>query len=273
MVYAKRRYRRRGTRRTSRKLSNYNIATRTSARAQASQIYSLKRRINVIQRLTRPQVITLVWNTQNSTTYTDKSINISGNARGIIPWGYTTSAATLNAIYPPTDTKSSVSVNATGHITFARLHSYTLQGNLTLVSGSYPETVRIVIVQLKTSRDSTVAVDDVFQESNSGANLQVATYGPLQTGLARTVKVLSDKKYRLDLYHPQVQIKTRLRYLLSYYRDSDSITSTAATTQTQSETQFKGSIMVFYSAARNDGDDESSSSINMCLTSKLAYSQ
>ena len=47
-------------------LSNYNIATKTGRKSQAKQIYYLKKRINKIQRLTKPEIVTIQ---RNSTSF------------------------------------------------------------------------------------------------------------------------------------------------------------------------------------------------------------
>ena len=144
-MYKYRRYRKRSNYRKG--LSSYNIATKTNARAQSKQIYYLNKKINRIQRLTKPEILI---NERQSGTITQSSNSI--------PWKY--GGFIKNFIVP------NLGIESTGVNTeylsntannFARLQSFVLYGNwqyTAVNSTSVPETLRIVIVQLKTSRDS-----------------------------------------------------------------------------------------------------------------------
>lgn len=262
MVYRK--YTRRVSQRRGRRtLSSYHIATRTSARSQAKQIYALKKRINWIQRRTKPEIITI-----------QRSGMVSGNSivTGSVSWiigdqqtlGY--AAPTLGPVVDITGG----GVNSSSPNNFARLQSFTLYGNLqyqdeTLTSSSVPETLRIVIVQLKTTRGTDLSSDDIFASSifDEAANPFNNTFGPLQAGLSRTCKVLSDKRYTLSYQRPSVTIKTRIKYLLPFYRDTSSNDSGLTT----SEPIPKGAIYVFFS--KYSQSRAASSTLNLMY--KLAY--
>lgn len=235
-------YRRYVRRRASRRktLSNYRIATRTSAKAQSRQIYALKRRINVIQRRTKPEILI-------ARRTISAPLAFTGNGIGRALW--TAASGTASAIVPPLGT-ATIDLNpaATSSPTnnFARLLSFTLYGNFyyteALTGTDNPIRLRIVIAQLKATRAEAPDQGDVFAYAGNSTTIS-AVYGPLQTGISRTMKVLSDRHYTLSYQRPNIVIRTPLKYLLSYYRDSNSTSSGSSST---SETVSKGGIYVFY---------------------------
>ena len=253
-----RRSRRKGTRRT---LSNYHIATRISARSQAKQIYAIKKRINRIQKLTRPETKII---TQALPIYT----NVTSNFMTLTP---------QMPLSPPTTSNSStidpnsepINVNR-----FFRLNTFHLYGEVrydTITATVSPVNFRIVIVQQTKSRGDALNINDIFQglgttdTTVSGAR-GMANYGPLQTGLSRTCKVLSDKKYTLSYQRPTVKINTTLRYLRNLYWDTNALTSTSSTSQTTSDTYPSGKIYVFGAF-----DVQTSPAITGVFYSKLAF--
>lgn len=260
------RNRRVSRRKSNRTLSNYKIATRTSASAQSRQIYALKRQIQRIQHRTKPEVITF---TRNSV-----AIDLSAAAGGTTTWytGSTTgSSAPITQIITPS--LGVASPTAYGSLTtdspnnFARLASFTVYGDLRftgLTNANVPVTLRIVVIQTKTTRSDHLTESDVFTASNTGASGSSFSqvFGPLQTGLSRTAKVLSDKRYTLSYQRPSATIKTRLRYLLNFYRDSSSSTTGS------SEPIPKGAIYVFYASYTLANDQTHPTLRLMC---KLAY--
>lgn len=258
MVYRK--YARRASRRRGRRtLSNYRIATRTSARSQASQIYGLKKWISRIQRRTKPEIITVQRSAAPIST-TDAS--------GYFRW-IEDVTSTSGYAFPPlgpvvNNTSGPRTTSPTNN--FARLLSFTLYGNLqytALSATSVPETWRVLIIQTIASRSNTLSTDDIFTSGESGTNAFNATFGPLQTGLARTAKVLSDKRYTLSYQRPNVTLKTRLRYLRPYYRDTNSSSSG----ESSSDVIPKGAIFVFFS--RYTTAQDAISTLNVMY--KLAY--
>lgn len=251
---AYRRYvRRRSARR--RTLSNYRIATRTNAKAQSRQIYALKRRINVIQKRTKPEVLI--------TRRTIQSIlNFTSSSTGRVLW--TAGTGSSSAFVPPlgsaiTDLNGTTTLSPQNN--FARLLSFTLYGNFYYTAAptgtDSPMRLRLVIAQLKATRAEAPDQNDVFTIGNAGSPV----YGPLQTGLARTLKVLSDRHYTLSYQRPNVVIKTPLRYLLSYYRDTNSAGSSGA-----SDVISKGGIYVFYAVY-----GATVTNCTLSLEGKLAY--
>lgn len=257
MVYYGRRYTTR--RRARRTLSNYRIATRTSAKAQSRQIYALKKRVNKIQRLTKPEIVTI----QRNSSAIDL---LSGQG----PVNWITTGTTLIGVIQPN--LGSIVSNTAGSITsnvpnnFARLNSLRIYGNMqytSITNTSVPVNLRIVVVQQKASRQSALTFNDVFTSGTSGNDNFSAVFGPLQIGLARTCKVLSDKRYCLSYQRPSINIRTNLKYLMNFYRDSNSNDSGTES----SEAYYKGSIYLYY--AIYSQATESIGSLNLMY--KLAY--
>lgn len=252
--FRKRNYRRRTGKRY---LSNYNIATRTSAKSQSKQIYFLKKRINKIQRLTKPEIIIIQRNSSN--------IELQSNV-GTVSWISSDSSST-GMIQP---SLGSINKNVIGSVNsnvpnnFARLNGIKIYGNLQysqVSSSSVPVNLRIVVVQQRSSRQTALSPSDIFTSGESGSSNFSAVFGPLQNGLARTCKVLSDKRYCLSYQNPSVNIKTNLPYLMNFYRDANSDSSG------ESESYFKGTIYVFYAIYTSSSVPVGS--LNMLY--KLAY--
>lgn len=245
------RYRKRVTRRRARRaLSNYGIATRTSARSQAKQIYALKKRINYIQKRTKPEIL-ICRRTMNSV------LNFTANTTGRTLWG---SVGSVNFL-PPLGALTGDLDTTTPANNFARLLSFGLYGNFYYTDPPYyqdnPIRLRIVIAQLKATRAQPPDENDIFSRGNASSS----AYGPLQTGLSRTLKVLSDRSYVLSYQRPNIAIKTKLKYLLSFYRDANSTACNAS-----SEEVAKGAIYVFYAVY-----GASFTNCSLALEGKLAY--
>lgn len=233
----RKRYNRR--RNAKKSLSNYNIATKTGAKSQAKQIYYLKKRVNRIQRMNKPEIITIQRSGQQISLRSGQGffgfvVNSNGEGTsGITPvlGPQESNIIGQTTAYPPNN--------------FARLHSFSLYGNMRFNVGyteQAPVTLRVVIIQTKTTRSNEPNAGDVFTSGFDNMNHIASVFGPLQTGLARTCKVLSDKRYVLSAAKPSVNIRTNLRYLKSYYRDNNSSSSSGSS----SEAVGKGTIYVLY---------------------------
>lgn len=264
MAYKKRSYRKHYGKR---KLSNYNIAMKTSAKAQSRQIYALKKRINYVYRLTKPEIQI------QQRVATD--ITLTALAQAVMGFPLVGTSTSNAIIYPSVLDANTASQNnaasgdtaAIGPNRFARARSIVFYGNWqygTVAEANTPLTLRIVIIQTKTTRDQLIGADDVFTAGNSGSNYFAAVYGPLQSGLARTCKVLSDKRYQLNYQRPNVSIQTRLRYLSNFYRDR----STNQAGDSSSDYIPKGAIQVLY-ALYSPAATLSSSTLSFMY--KLAY--
>lgn len=237
---AYRRYNNRKRTHKRKTLSNYNIATKTSAKAQARQIYSLKKRMNwAIKRIT-PEI-----QIQQRNSSADIIPVSSGGSR--ISWEYSGEATDpMSYIIPTFYPDDSTTIGTAPNDRFKRLRSFKLFGNWQytgdLSSTPTPITMRIVIVQTRTTRNQAISPEDIFTSGSSGPSAFNAVYGPLQNGVARTCKILSDKRYQLNYQRPNVTISTSLRYLLNVYRDIN----TSADGGVSSDAVPKGAIHVFY---------------------------
>lgn len=207
-------YRRRYYRRGKSNLSNYSIATRTNSRSQATQIYALKKRIDNIQRRTKPEIKQLVNNSQITVpTFT------AGNN------------SLLNMQYIAGITGDG---EGTGGNNFCRNLTYKgyFSANYQTISNDVqPVNFRIVIFQTKATRDSWVNFNDIFTGINnatqettaiSNSDAQTAFNSPLKEGCARTVKILSDRKYYLSYQRPQITAKITVNRLLNTYKLNES---------------------------------------------------
>lgn len=259
MAYKKRSYRKTYRKR---KLSNYNIATKTSAKAQSKQIYALKKRINYIQRLTKPEIVI------QQREATPRNITAAIDERMTFPQLIGETTTSNPEIYPVALNTVSSTASTTGEKPnqFARAHSITFYGNWqysTIGATNTPLTMRVVIAQTKLTRGARLDTDDIFTSGNTASSRFAAVYGPLQNGLSRTCKVLSDKRYQLNYQRPNVSIQTRLRYLSNFYRDNNNDDGGET-----SEIYPKGSIYVFY-AIYTPASTVSASTFNLMY--KLAY--
>lgn len=242
-------------RRARRALSNYRIATRTSAKSQSRQIYALNKKINYIQKRTKPEIAI-------SRRTIDSTLAFTSNSTGSVQWN----PGPTSAFIPSLGSQSG-DLNIAGTSlkinNFARLLSFTLYGNFYYSQAptgtDNPIRLRIVIAQLRATRAEAPNQNDVFAGGNAGS----AVYGPLQTGLARTLKVLSDRHYTLSYQYPNVVIKTPLRYLMPYYRDGNISTSSG---NASSESIAKGGIYVFYAVY-----GATFTNCSLSLEGKLAY--
>lgn len=264
MVYYRKRYtvRRRRARRT---LSNYRIATSTSAKAQSRQIYALKRRINYIQRRTKPEIMI--------TRRTAAPITSGSGIDSVIGGFQFVYGSDSNYYFIPqlplVTSESNAALGISSPNRFARLLSFKLTGSLNYENTpqitATPYVLRIVICQTRQTRSDEVQPNDVFLDTNP-------VFNALQTGLARTANVLSDKRYYLSFQRPVISIRTVLKRLANFYRD----TTASSSPEVSSENFAKGSIYVFYayrpmlSPTVSEGTTPTGN-LNLILEGKLAY--
>lgn len=220
MPYYARKRSRKGYRKGSARLSSYAIATRTGARAQSRQIYALTRKIRRIERQTRPEF---------------KVFYVNGGAQ--------TPSFTSGTgyVYSLTGTSPNIDGNFARYIS-ATTYFSAVYGSI--ANTNNPICFRVVGVQTKSTRSDNVAPNDVFNGltiSNttfngafSGDEAQNAFNGPLKEGLARTAKVLFDRKFYLSFQRPNISSKIKCRRLMNYYNSPGT-----------QESMAKGSINVY----------------------------
>lgn len=236
----RRTYTRRSAKRSGyRTFSRYSTYRHRSSKAQAYQIYALNRKVQRIQRLTRPETII------RNGTLTDIS---TGGAY----------VFDLTPLIPRTEDPETGVTSGDFNGNFARLNSLTYYGNAVITSPSAstePRQFRVVIVQTKSTRSSDLETNDILRtETNDGP---LIVNGPLSDGTSRVAKVLSDKKYTLSFQRPIVSIKTKLKYLRNYYIDPQN-----------TEAIPKGKVYVFIYLG---GSTSGATLVNINHGYKLAY--
>lgn len=248
-------------RRYKKALSNYNIATRTGKRAQSHQIYALKSRIDRLYYRYKPQI-----QIQQRDTYEP----LVSTTPAMIRWtSGGSSASALTGIVPqlgnPTSTVQDST--ATPSPRLARLKDFTVYGIMHFKSYDNPTPIsmRIVFVQVRTSRTNIPDFTDFFTSGSNGSNLYDAVYGPLQNGISRTCNVLFDRVYTISATRQTQRIFIKIKRLLTYYRDANSNTSGTST----SEGCSKGTIIGAYAFYSSDIITGRVEDINLCY--KLAF--
>lgn len=258
MPYGRRRrgYYRRGRR--GRRLSNYNIATKTSAKSQSKQIYSLKKRINWIQRRFKPEI----------------KIQQRGLEVTPLPIPADDVGTYFNNIYPVTQHGNTDIVPDPDNYEqdrFQRLQSFTLYGSIHyegIKPNSSPVTTRIVIIQAKIASPQIYQPADIFTSMNDTASTFASTMGPLQNGLSRFCNVLYDHKYTISYQRSVCNIRVVLNRLAPCYQDANSAQSGGDSDNNNP----KGAIYVFYSLHVHDSDPGTSTTPTMhSMFYKLAY--
>lgn len=240
-----RRYRK-NSRRRSRTLTSYSIATRTNARAQSRQIYALNRKIRRIERLTRPE--TKVSQTAPVVVTPTLHQDTYPSTGGLTGYAYST-------LYhmPLTDIDG----------IFARQNSATIYFNanyVTISADVQPVTYRVLVVQTLSSIEAQQSEDSLsfgsvwndvspddqsegtpFQWNGNIPNLfaRNAIFGPLQNGVTRAFRILTDRKYVLSYQRPQIAARIGIKRLLNY-----GVTEYAQNGQEGVVTQQRGLISV-----------------------------
>lgn len=237
-------YRRRGR---ITKLSKYNTYRNRSSAAQASQIYSLARRINRIQKLNKPEIKLVHSNQSDTLTFTDQ---LSQNVYPLLLNGAT-------SFFDVIDGK------------FARLNSLRLTmsyryEDATLVDISndgktsqrlpQPVYLRMVFVQFKASRHSDVDYSDLFDTTTNFTRVR----GPLADGSARVVKILSDKKFMINYNRQTINKVIKFKYLRNYYKPQD-------------ETYAKGDVRLYIQAWNPNASSDASTNVILTFNVKVAY--
>lgn len=269
MVYY-RKYRRTGNSYAHRRRSGYSMYKLYKSRssgAQARQIYGLNKKLKAIQRRTKPE-IKIAPLVQGQVKSTDGT---TSNGTQLIP------AINLTNLLAEGSEQTDGNVVIDGR--FARIQNITLKGLFTYDISRTAETnddlqrmvsyMRIVIVQTKATRGTPLTSGDVWPDDILGTDTTLTATkllpfaqlrAPLRPGLARICKVLSDKTYMISDTRQAVNIKTKLKYVRSWYK-------------TSTENGPKGQVLMFIMMLNQDyanPDNVSSTSFN--YVSKCVYS-
>ena len=218
-------YRRRAKRYGKHTFSSFNLYKRRSSKAQAYQIYRLNKKMNAIQRATKPETKILHWNNSEAvTTY---------NAKGVL----LTSINLLNAT--PSISNTALESVIDGRMArlntlkfLAHLHyktnKQTVEGVVTDNTSSTagismteallsPILVRMLFVQTKTALSAAPDMSTIL-DTTSGLT---SSRGPLNDGAGRIIKVLKDKKVQITYTNQSKLIRCKFNYLRNFYNDNN----------------------------------------------------
>lgn len=269
MVYY-RKYRRVGNRYARRSrpgYSMYKLYKSRSSGAQARQIYGLNKKLKAIQRRTKPE-IKIAPLVQGRLASTDGT---TSNGTQLMP------AVNLTNLLPEGTQQSGNNVVIDGR--FARLQNITLKGLFTYDTAGVGDSnvdlqrmvsyMRIVIIQTKTTRGDSISEADIWPSNILGTDSTITATNllpfaqlraPLRPGLARICKVLSDRTYMLSDTRQAINIKTKLKYVRSWYK-------------TPTEVSPKGQVLMFVMMLNQDYANSSNvSTTSFSYVSKCVYS-
>ena len=214
VLYGTRRNRRMYKRRNYR-LSNRRIFGRTSAKSQASQIASLRNRINKVYKACKPEIKTIVTSAE-TLSYTSETLS------------------SYYRFYPITSPEL-----GTGDKDRIGNHIRVLNGVLYLSCEYFNSSqtgyhnsessgcqVRVIIGQFTQAKSPTTipSIGDIFEfPSNSGANYTQLALSPLKEGITNSSKILRDVRYTLTTDRNQKMLKIGFKPRIPYeYNDSGS---------------------------------------------------
>lgn len=194
--------RRRSYRRSRRYLSNRNVFGKTSAKAQAKQIASLRNTVGKLAKLNRKEIR----NVQETYKHTFNNSALSSV--------YDTLHLTTNYMQGQWTKLRGLSIN--GILEYGDNYNAYPNNDVTR-SGS----VRIVVYQQLQSRSSTTGVQYLSNISNTGTDYELNTTRPLKDGVTAFAKILVDKTYTLSDQQPQKRVNINIRRLLSLHKESE----------------------------------------------------
>ena len=280
MVYY-RKYRRTGrgyARRGRSGYSMYKLYKSRSSAAQARQIYGLNKKMKRIQRLTRPEINIAPLVSRSLSSDLGIPVYTGSNVKYFDPISLTnliSADAAAQAGYARLEGR------------FARVQNITIKGTFSYLNAAaginldvvdlqrQPAYARIVIYQTKATRGEQMTITDVFSTTSAGTiadstgsagtflNNYTLMRAPLALGLARKAKIISDKLYTISDTKQTVMIKTKLKYVRSWY-------------QAPNETAPKGNVVMMvllYNTSANNADEDvvAASECRIDLISKCVY--
>lgn len=179
-----RKFSRKYSRKSSKRLSSRNIYTHRSARSQALQIASLRNRINRVYRACRPEIKTIVTNSE-TITYTSESTSSYYRM-------YPMTAPTLGTGDKDRIGNSIRVMNGVLYLSMEYFNSSTTGYHNTESSGCQ---YRIIIGQFK-SRAAPLSIPNIDNlleyPSNSGPEYTQLAISPLREGLTNSFAILRD---------------------------------------------------------------------------------
>lgn len=173
------------------KLSKRRIFSKTSAKSQASQIYDLKKRINAVYKMTKPDIDTI-------TGAITPSSSINFGTTSVVNYVMSQFSVLDNTIF--SSIGSNVDMIYLKNIKFNFLYRFN-----SLSGTSQPIYIRLTFIKLRTTTGTMPAASTIFSE-NSDPYIKVR--GPLKTGLYDSgYKVIGDYKAKITNEYPNWDFK------------------------------------------------------------------
>lgn len=212
--YGARRYRRYNRRYNSR-LSNRRIFGRTSAKSQASQIATLRNRVNKVYKACKPEIKTVITSAE-TINYTSETLS---SYYRFYPWtqpdlGTADNQRTGNHIYVK---------NGVLYLSMEYFNSSQTGYHPTESSGCQ---VRVIIGQWKTNRGPTIipSIGDILEfPSNTGADYTQLALSPLKKGISSQHAILRDYRTILTSERNQKMVKLYAKPRIPYVWVGDTV--------------------------------------------------
>lgn len=197
------RRKRKTTAKRGRKLSKFNVYTKTSAKSQASQIYALNKKVNGMYKKLKQDVDSkIILSNINDMLLYDNTVQVKFKSVSYAIIGSTTfndcrvtDSGGQGYILP--DAVLIKKVNFYIHWRFTKLYT-----------GTMPAYLRVVIVRYKANQTNILANTDILNE-NTDAIIKVK--GPLRTGLKDSgFWILGDYKFKITQDKPTLDAKIKI---------------------------------------------------------------
>lgn len=205
-------YKKTSTKRTykkGRKLSKYNVYTKTGAKAQAGQIYALSKKVNgMYKKLKQDYDTRIITSNINDILQYNNSVQVKFKSVSYAVLGSTTfdelkyassgtSTGGVATTYSVPDSVLIKKVNFYVHWRFTKPYHDTA-----------PAYMRIVIVRYRQSQASILSNTDILNELSDAI---VKVRGPLHSGLKDSgFYILSDNKFKITFDKPNIDTKIRI---------------------------------------------------------------
>ena len=245
-----RRYKRSYKRRYKKsRLTKSKIFSKKSAKSQASQIYTLSKRINKVYKMTKPDIDTLTKTLTPSTSLTFSSTSVVNYLLASIPIVDNTLLSSLG---------SSLDYINIRNIKFQFLYRYNNLGDT-----SQPIYIRITFLKLRTGANAFPAASTIFSEQSDP---YIKVRGPLHLGLYDTgTKIVGDYKFMISKSKPNLNF---VKYFKGYKFDIGN------------NTMPRGTLVAYvfiwnpnYSGSENHSEGQAFCKIAYSNPSKLVGSQ
>lgn len=173
------------------KLSKFNLYTHKSAKSQASQIYSLSKKVDSVYKMTRPDIDTITKTLTPSTSLTFNGSSVVNYLLASIPIVDNTTLSSLG---------SNLDYINIRNIKFNFLYRFN-----NLQDTSQPIYIRLTFIKLRVGASSFPAASTVFSEQSDP---YIKVRGPLHMGLYDTgYKIMGDYKFKITKDKPNLDFK------------------------------------------------------------------